>query len=56
MLELNNLGKKPKEISDILYDDYGIDIMADKISTRLKEIRKRTRNNLKNNLLLKYSE
>lgn len=56
MFELNNLGKKPKEISDILYDDYGIEIMADKISTRLKEIRKRSRNNLKNNLLLKYGE
>ena len=51
MLELNNLSKKPKEISDILYDDYGKSIMANKVSERLKELRKLSRNKLKQYLL-----
>jgi len=56
MLELNNQGKKPREISKILFDDYEISLDADKISERLKEIRKRTRNDLKKDLLSMYGE
>ncbi len=56
MLELNNQGKKPKEISAILKIDYEIFHDADKISERLKEIRKRSRNNLRKELLFQLGE